>query len=105
MCRADTHGWTGIAQLCLFSNQPGESVVHSACHLPFSAFSLLAKIVACLLRFLVNSCDHLCGHFAAAFAGVGYQECVWQDTLPRQQVHNAAVVKTLALALALNKTF
>lgn len=64
-----------LSHACLITSQGICNALHlySACRLPFSTFGLLTKKSACLLGLGVNSCDHLCGHFAAAFA------CVWRE--------------------------
>lgn len=110
MCRAETHNWTVIAQLRLFSNQPGELAVpyiyilHVICPLVPSACSPRFSLVCCVssLTAATTCVAILPQHLPACGT-----KCVFgksADTLPIQQVRNAAVVKTLALALALKKT-
>lgn len=111
MCRAETHGWTGTAQFRLFSNQPGEMAVpyiyipHVICPLVPSArsprFSLVCR--ASSLTAATTCVAILPQRLPPCSTKSVFGKSA--DALPTQQVRSTAVVKTLALALAFNKTF
>lgn len=109
MRQAETRNWTVIVQLRLFSNQPGELalpyiyILHVICPFVPSACSPRFSLVCCApsLTAATTCVAILPQHLPACGT-----KCVFgknTDTLPIR-VRSAAVVKTLALALALNKT-
>lgn len=107
----ETRYWMAIAQSRLFSNQPGELAVpyiyilHVICPFVPSACSPRSPLVCCVcsLTAATTCVAILPQHFPPCAT-----KCVFgksTDTLPMQQLRSTAVLRTLALALALNKTF
>lgn len=110
MRRTETGDWTAIAQSRLFSNPPGELAVpyiyilHVICPLVSSACSPRLPLLCCVCSWTAaTTCvailpQHLppCGTKCALGTSA--------NALPTQ-LGSAAAVRTLALALALNKTF
>lgn len=110
-CPAETHHWTPIAPLHLFSNQPGELAMldiyipHVICPLVPSACSPRFSLVCCVSSLTAaTTCvailpQHLSECGTKCVFGTGSRHAADTD------VRSAAVAETSAQALALNKTF